>query len=88
MFKSILLPLDGSQLAEAGLPAAASLVEKLNASVTLLHVIEQNAPQVVHHERHLTRPGEAETYLQELTRQSFQPKPKPPGMSTAWRSRM
>jgi len=79
MFKSILLPLDGSQLAEAGLPAAASLAEKLNAPVTLLHVIEQNAPEAVHNERHLTRPEEAEAYLQDLARQSF-----PAGVKTNW----
>jgi nucleotide-binding universal stress UspA family protein len=71
MFKSILIPLDGSHLAEAGLPAAASLAEKLNAPVTLLHIIEQNAPEAVHHERHLTQPQEAESYLQDLAKQSF-----------------
>lgn len=71
MIKNILLPLDGSHLAEAGLPAAVSLSEKLSAHVTLLHVIEQNAPEAVHNERHLTRPDEAETYLQKLVGQSF-----------------
>jgi nucleotide-binding universal stress UspA family protein len=71
MFKSILVPLDGSHLAEAGLPAAASLAEKLNAPVTLLHVIEQNAPEAVHNERHLRQPQEAEAYLQGLAEQSF-----------------
>jgi nucleotide-binding universal stress UspA family protein len=79
MFKRILLPLDGSQLAEAGLPVAASLAEKLNAPVTLLHVIEQNAPEAVHNERHLTRPEEAEAYLQDLVRQSF-----PAGIKANW----
>ena len=79
MFKSILLPLDGSQLAEAGLPAAASLAEKLDAPVTLLHIIEQNAPGEVHHERHLTRPEEAETYLRDLAAQSF-----PAGVKANW----
>jgi nucleotide-binding universal stress UspA family protein len=71
MFNSILVPLDGSHLAEAGLPAAASLAEKLNAPVTLLHVIEQNAPEAVHNERHLTQPQEAEAYLQGLAEQAF-----------------
>ena len=71
MFKSILVPLDGSHLAEAGLPAAASLAEKLNAPVTLLHVIEQNAPEAVHNERHLKLPQEAEAYLQGLAEQIF-----------------
>jgi nucleotide-binding universal stress UspA family protein len=79
MFKSILVPLDGSHLAEAGLPAAASLAEKLNAPVTLLHIIEQNAPEVVHNERHLTRPQEAEAYLQDLAKQSF-----PADIKTTW----
>jgi nucleotide-binding universal stress UspA family protein len=79
MFKSILIPLDGSHLAEAALPAAASLAEKLNAPVTLLHVIEQNAPDAVHHERHLTRTEEAETYLKNLVKQSF-----PAGIKANW----
>jgi nucleotide-binding universal stress UspA family protein len=74
MFKSILIPLDGSHLAEAALPAAASLAEKLNALVTLLHVIEQN-----HHERHLTRTEEAEAYLENLVKQSF-----PAGTKASW----
>ena len=39
--KHLLVPLDGSQLAEAALPAARLLAEKLPAMVTLLHVIEQ-----------------------------------------------
>jgi nucleotide-binding universal stress UspA family protein len=71
MFQNILVPLDGSHLAEAALPAAASFAEKLNAPVTLLHVIEQNAPDAVHNERHLTRPEEAEAYLQGLAQHSF-----------------
>jgi nucleotide-binding universal stress UspA family protein len=71
MFKNILVPLDGSSLAEAALPAAAALAEKLNSPVTLLHIIEQNAPEVIHNEKHLRRPDEAENYLQGLAKQSF-----------------
>jgi len=71
MFKKILVPLDGSQLAEAALPAAASLAENLNAPVTLLHIIEQNAPDVIHNERHLIHSEEAEEYLQNLAKHSF-----------------
>ena len=41
MFKHLLVPLDGSRLAEAALPAAASLSERLDARVTLVHVIER-----------------------------------------------
>ena len=79
MFKNILIPLDGSHLAEAGLPAAASLAGKLNAPVTLLHIIEQNAPEVVHNERHLKYPQEAKIYLEGLARQSF-----PSEIKTNW----
>ncbi len=79
MFKNILIPLDGSHLAETALPAAASLAEKLNAPITLLHIIEQKAPEAVHHERHLTRPKEAEAYLEDLVKQSF-----PAGIKANW----
>jgi nucleotide-binding universal stress UspA family protein len=71
MFKHILVPLDGSRLAEAALPVAASLARTFNASVTLLHVIESEAPEQVHSERHLTAAGEAETYLAETASKAF-----------------
>jgi nucleotide-binding universal stress UspA family protein len=48
MFKNILVPLDGSNLAETALPAAASLAGTLGATITLLHVIEKDALQAVH----------------------------------------
>jgi nucleotide-binding universal stress UspA family protein len=54
MFKHILVPLDGSKLAEAAIPAAASLAQTLEAPVTLLHLIEQDAPQEIHRDHHLT----------------------------------
>ena len=68
MFKHILVPLDGSKLAEAALPAAISLAGALKAPVTLLHIIEQDAPAEVHHERHLTDAAEAEKYLKGVAR--------------------
>lgn len=71
MFEKILVPLDGSKLSEASLDAASVLAQKLGAPVTLLHVIEQDAPSEVHDERHLTRPEEAETYLREAARRAF-----------------
>ena len=71
MFQNILVPLDGSSLSEASLRAAAVLAEKLTASVTLLHVVEQDAPAEVHKERHLTSADEAETYLKETARRAF-----------------
>ena len=71
MFKHILVPLDGSTLAESVLPAAASLARALKAPVTLLHVIEQDAPGEVHRERHLTDSTEAEAYLAGTAKKAF-----------------
>jgi nucleotide-binding universal stress UspA family protein len=73
MFQHILVPLDGSALAEAALPVAASLAKTLDASITLIHVIEKNAPQAVHGEHHLTDPDEACSYLDRLAREAFPP---------------
>lgn len=73
MYKHVLVPLDGSSLAEAALPAAAYLARVLSARVTLLHVIEQDASVTVHGERHLTLPEEAETYLQDVICRAFAP---------------
>src|SRR3989449_6793810 len=63
VFRHLLVPLDGSRLAESALPAAAELARRLRASVTLLHVLEPDAPPTVHGDRHLRSPAEAEGYL-------------------------
>jgi nucleotide-binding universal stress UspA family protein len=76
MFNRILVPLDGSQLSEAALPAAAALAGKLGAAVTLLHVIERAAPLQVHNDRHLSDAEEARTYLKDVARRAF-PRPIP-----------
>lgn len=73
MFKHLLVPLDGSVLAEAALPLAAELSQKLGAEVTLLHVIEKNAPQEVHGQRHLTREEDAIAYLESVAKNKFLP---------------
>jgi nucleotide-binding universal stress UspA family protein len=73
MFKNILVPLDGSKLSEASLAPAAFLAQTLKSPVTLLHIIEQDAPTEVHKERHLTRPDEAEAYLKEAALRAFPP---------------
>ncbi len=70
--KHILVPLDGSTMAEAALPAAVYLCGILNAAVTLFHVIEKDAPGEVHGQRHLSAPSEAEAYLEEVSRRAFQ----------------
>jgi nucleotide-binding universal stress UspA family protein len=64
-FTRILVPLDGSRLAEAVVPAARSFAEHLGARLLLLHVLEQHAPAAVHGERHLDTADEAFTYLEE-----------------------
>ncbi len=71
MVKHILVPLDGSHLAESALPAAAFLAKKLHATVTLLHVIEENAPTEIHGERHLTNAADAQRYLKGLAGSHF-----------------
>ena len=73
MYTHILVPLDGSSLAEAALPAAAYWGRVFNARVTLLHVIEHDASGTIHGERHLTLPDEAELYLQDVARRAFAP---------------
>ncbi len=62
-FRTFLVPLDGSQLAEAVLPAVERMAGRFQAAVTLLHVLEQQPPATIHGERHLTDSAEAEIYL-------------------------
>ncbi len=71
MFKRILVPLDGSKLAEAAIPVAVSLAQTLNAPVTLLHIIERDAPQEIHKEHHITQADEASAYLEEVAKRAF-----------------
>ena len=66
MFKRFLVPLDGSRLAEAVLPAATVLAERFQATVILFHAIEQDAPATVHGERHLFAADQAATYLDQV----------------------
>ena len=73
MFKHILVPLDGSAPAEAALPAAACLAARLGARVTLLHIIERDAPATIHGARHLRQRDEAGAYLDEIRRRAFPP---------------
>jgi nucleotide-binding universal stress UspA family protein len=63
--RSLLLPLDGSDLAENALQAAGYFSRLEGASVTLFHVIEESARNRVHDSRHLTQPLEANRYLKE-----------------------
>lgn len=65
----VLVPLDGSHLAEGAVPIAARLAEACGASITLLHVIEKGAPSSVHGEPHLAQQSEAEAYLARLAQE-------------------
>jgi nucleotide-binding universal stress UspA family protein len=68
--KNILVPLDGSRLAETVLPLAGLLASLNHARLILFHVVEQNPPGTVHGEHHLTDQQEASTYLHQV-RQSL-----------------
>ncbi len=79
MLKRLLVPLDGSTLAEAVLPVAGFLAQASGARVVLLHVVEQHAPATVHGHRHLTSAEEAENYLADVAQRGF-----PPGVAVDW----
>jgi len=66
MFNHILVPLDGSRLAESVLPAVAYMASKLGAAVTLIHIVEADAPRLIHGERHLREENEARAYLRDI----------------------
>jgi len=61
--RHVLVPLDGSALAEAALPAAAATAIAFDARVTLFHVLEEWPPETVHGQPHLTNAAQAKAYL-------------------------
>lgn len=63
MFNRILVPLDGSRLAEAALGPAIYLARRSRGTLVLFHVVEQRARPSVHGQPHLTSPGQAKAYL-------------------------
>jgi nucleotide-binding universal stress UspA family protein len=64
----ILVPLDGSALAESVLPAAVAVAKAFGARVKLLHIIEERPPDRIHGEPHLTDGDQAQAYLDEVAR--------------------
>lgn len=68
MIRRVLVPLDGSPLAESVLPAAGALARDLLARVILFHGIEERAPDMVHGQPHLTDADRAEAYLERVAR--------------------
>jgi nucleotide-binding universal stress UspA family protein len=69
MFKRILVPLDGSNLAEQVLPFACYLAERLQATLVLFHVVEKESPNAIHGQRHLREVTEAREYLDQVAGQ-------------------
>ena len=65
MYARLLVPLDGSKLAETVLPIVERLAAVYGSSVELLYVLERGAPSEVHGERHLRETKEAADYLLE-----------------------
>jgi len=63
LFGHILVPLDGSRLAEDVLDAVVVLATGLNSRVTLVHILERNAPATVHGEPHITDSASGAHYL-------------------------
>ncbi len=63
MFLRMLVPLDGSRLAESVLGAVEGLGRLTGCSVKLLHVIEKSPPSSIHGDVHLKAREEAEAYL-------------------------
>ncbi len=62
----ILVPLDGTAIAENACFYAADLAAKTGAKIILLHVIEKNAPKEVHGLAHLNSVEGAQNYLQTI----------------------
>ena len=71
MFKHLLLPLDGTAMAERVIPVARGLVKDSDARITLLHVIERAAPKARHGQAHLQERASAEAYLRSLIAREF-----------------
>ena len=69
MFKRILVPLDGSNLAEKVLPFALYLAERFQATLILFHVVEKDSPKEIHGQHHLREVAEARAYLDKLAGQ-------------------
>ncbi|MCL4506746.1 MAG: universal stress protein [Chloroflexi bacterium] len=69
MFKRLLVPLDGSSLAEAVLPLTRYLAERFQSTIILFHVVEKAPPGAVHGEHHLQQVAEARDYLSRVAAQ-------------------
>jgi len=73
MITHLLIPLDGSHLAEVVLPYAKTLSRHFQPRITLIHMIELDASSSVHGERHLSSEDEACAYLAGIAESWFPP---------------
>lgn len=73
MFKNLLVPLDGSAMAEGVIPVVVQLAKVFKTKIFLIHVIEKNAPSKIHGDRHLTESGQAQVYLNKIANTSVTP---------------
>ena len=71
MFSNILVPLDGSASAETALPAVEALRSVFGSKVTLIHLLEKDAPREIHGQRHLGGESEASEYLDAVASRAF-----------------
>jgi nucleotide-binding universal stress UspA family protein len=62
----LLVPLDGSRLAESVLPVVQQVASRFHAQVTLLHIMEEHPPASIHGEPHLHGVAQAQAYLEEV----------------------
>jgi len=61
--RRLLVPLDGSTLAQTVIPAIAYFAKAFGAEAILIHVLERNPAETVHGEKHLTDSQDADRYL-------------------------
>jgi nucleotide-binding universal stress UspA family protein len=71
VFTRLIVPLDGSKVAETALPVANRLAKVLKTSVMLIHVLEKNAPEIIHGDEHLQEAKKAKAYLHDMAKQFF-----------------
>jgi nucleotide-binding universal stress UspA family protein len=66
MYKRILVPLDGSNLAETVLPVACEVARCFDATLVFLNILEKDGSGTIHGQRHLASTGDACEYLEKL----------------------
>lgn len=71
MFARLLVPLDGSRLAESVLPVVERFIRLIPCAVVLLHVIEKKAPTHIHGDMHLHDAEQAGIYLSGIADRLF-----------------